>query len=142
MNVGVLGLGHYLPEKVLTNKDLEQLVDTSDEWIRTRTGIEDRRIAEDDMDTSDMALQPPKQALPEAQLTAKDIDLIIVATVTPDTRSPSGPCMIQHRLGAEKAAAMDICAACTGFIYAMTTAEQFIKTGAYKHILKIGRAHV
>jgi len=138
MNVGVLGLGHYLPEKVLTNKDLEQLVDTSDEWIRTRTGIEERRIAEDDMDTSDMALQAAKKALQDAQLDAKDIDLIIVATVTPDTPFPSVSCMIQHRLGAEKAAAMDISAACTGFIYAMTTAEQFIKTGAYKHILIVG----
>src|SRR5699024_500936 len=126
------------PEKVLTNKDLEQLVDTSDEWIRTRTGIEERRIAEDDMDTSDMALQAAKKALQDAQLDAKDIDLIIVATVTPDTPFPSVSCMIQHRLGAEKAAAMDISAACTGFIYAMTTAEQFIKTGAYKHVLVVG----
>src|SRR5690625_7296140 len=107
MNVGVLGLGHYLPEKVLTNKDLEQLVDTSDEWIRTRTGIEERRIAEDDMDTSDMALQAAKKALQDAQLDAKDIDLIIVATVTPDTTFPSVSCMIKHRLGPEKASERD-----------------------------------
>lgn len=138
MNVGVLGTGHYLPTKILTNKDLEELVDTSDEWIKTRTGIEERRIAEDDIDTSDMAFYAAEQALEEANLDAKDIDLIIVATVTPDTPFPSVSCMIQHRLGADQAAAMDVSAACTGFIYGLTTAEQFIKTGAYKHVLVVG----
>lgn len=137
-NVGVLGTGHYLPTKVLTNKDLEELVDTNDEWIKTRTGIEERRIADDDIETSDMAYYAAKNALEEAELKATDIDLIIVATVTPDTPFPSVSCMLQHRLGATKAAAMDVSAACTGFIYAMTTAEQFIKTGAYKHVLVVG----
>ncbi|HLR74467.1 MAG TPA: beta-ketoacyl-ACP synthase III [Virgibacillus sp.] len=138
MDVGILGTGHYLPTKVLTNKDLEELVDTSDEWIKSRTGIEERRIAGDDIDTSDMAFYAAEQALEDANLSAKDIDLIIVATVTPDTPFPSVSCMIQHRLGAEQAAAMDMSAACTGFIYGLTTAEQFIKTGAYKHVLVVG----
>lgn len=138
MDVGILGAGHYLPTKVLTNKDLEELVDTSDEWIKSRTGIEERRIAGDDIDTSDMAFYAAEQALEDANLSAKDIDLIIVATVTPDTPFPSVSCMIQHRLGAEQAAAMDMSAACTGFIYGLTTAEQFIKTGAYKHVLVVG----
>lgn len=138
MDVGILGAGHYLPTKVLTNKDLEELVDTSDEWIKSRTGIEERRIAGDDIDTSDMAFYAAEQALEDANLSAKDIDLIIVATVTPDTPFPSVSCMIQHRLGADQAAAMDMSAACTGFIYGLTTAEQFIKTGAYKHVLVVG----
>lgn len=138
MDVGILGTGHYLPTKVLTNKDLEELVDTSDEWIKSRTGIEERRIADDDIDTSDMAFYAAEQALEDANLSAKDIDLIIVATVTPDTPFPSVSCMIQHRLGADQAAAMDMSAACTGFIYGLTTAEQFIKTGAYKHVLVVG----
>src|SRR5699024_4954864 len=110
MNVGVLGTGHYLPTDVLTNKDLEKIVDTNDEWIRTRTGIEERRIAGDDIDTSDMAFFAAQNALEEANVQAEDIDLILVATVTPDTPFPSVACMIQDRLGATKAAAMDISA--------------------------------
>lgn len=138
MNVGVLGTGHYLPTNVLTNKDLEKIVDTNDEWIRTRTGIEERRIAGDDMDTSDMAFFAAQNALEEANVQAEDIDLILVATVTPDTPFPSVACMIQDRLGASKAAAMDISAACSGFMYGMITAQQFIETKAYKHILVVG----
>jgi len=138
MNVGVLGTGHYLPTDVLTNKDLEKIVDTNDEWIRTRTGIEERRIAGDDIDTSDMAFFAAQNALEEANVEAEDIDLILVATVTPDTPFPSVACMIQDRLGATKAAAMDISAACSGFMYGMITAKQFIETKAYKHILVVG----
>jgi len=137
-NVGILGLGQYLPEKVLTNADLEKMVDTSDEWIKSRTGIEERRIAEDDIDTSDMAYFAAKEALEDANLQPDDIDLILVATVTPDTPFPSVSCMIQERLGATNAAAMDVSAACTGFIYGLTTGEQFIKTGAYEHVLIVG----
>ncbi|HLS06596.1 MAG TPA: beta-ketoacyl-ACP synthase III [Bacillota bacterium] len=137
-SVGILGLGHYLPEKVLTNADLEKIVDTSDEWIKSRTGIEERRIATDDIDTSDMAYFAAKEALEDANLTAEDIELILVATVTPDTPFPSVSCMIQERLGAKNAAAMDVSAACTGFIYGLTTGEQFIKTGAYEHVLIVG----
>src|SRR5699024_11547285 len=100
MNVGVLGTGKYLPSKIVTNKDLEKIVDTNDEWIRTRTGIEERRIAEDGIDSSDMAFYAAEQAIEQAGITAEDIDLILVATVTPDTPFPSVSCMIQDRLGA------------------------------------------
>jgi 3-oxoacyl-[acyl-carrier-protein] synthase-3 len=138
MNAGVLGTGHYLPENTVTNKDMEKIVDTNDEWIRTRTGIEERRIAKDDMDSSDMAYYAALGALEEADVKAEDIDLILVATVTPDTPFPSVSCMIQDRLGASNAAAMDVSAACSGFMYGMITAKQFIETGAYKHILVVG----
>lgn len=138
MGIGVIGTGHYLPTKVLTNKDLEKIVDTSDEWIKTRTGIEERRIAEDDINTSDMAFYAAEQALEESELNAEDIDLILVATVTPDTAFPSVATMIQDRLGASNAAAMDISAACSGFMYGMITAKQFIETKTYKHVLVVG----
>jgi len=138
MNVGVLGTGHYLPTVVLTNKDLEKMVDTSDEWIRTRTGIEERRIADDDVETADMAFCAAEQALKEANIEAHEIDLILVATVTAESSFPSVACKIQDKLGAKKAAAMDISAACSGFIYGMVTAEQFIKSGAYRYVLVVG----
>ncbi|HLQ95435.1 MAG TPA: beta-ketoacyl-ACP synthase III [Pseudogracilibacillus sp.] len=138
MGVGVLGAGHYAPENVVTNKELEKIVDTTDEWIRTRTGIEERRIATDDEDTSDMAYKAAVTALKDAGTKAEDLDLILVATVTPDTPFPSVSCMLQERLGASKAAAMDLGAACAGFMYAMITAQQYIETGAYDNILIIG----
>jgi len=138
MNAGILGLGRYLPDKIFTNADLEKIMDTSDEWIRTRTGIEERRIANDDIDTSDMAYEAAKAALKNAEISAEEIDMILVATVTPDQSFPSVACMIQEKLGAMKAAAMDVSAACAGFMYAMITAQQFIKTGAYKHVLIVG----
>jgi 3-oxoacyl-[acyl-carrier-protein] synthase-3 len=138
MNAGILGLGRYLPDKIVTNADLEKIMETSDEWIRTRTGIEQRRIANDDIDTSDMAYQAAKAALKNAEISAEEIDLILVATVTPDQSFPSVACMIQEKLGAMKAAAMDVSAACAGFMYAMITAQQFIKSGAYKHVLIVG----
>ena len=138
MAVGVLGAGHYVPENIVTNKDLEKIVDTTDEWIRTRTGIEERRLAEDDEDSSDMAYKASVQALANANLKAEDLDLIVVATVTPDMPFPSVSCMIQERLGAKNAAAMDVGAACAGFMYAMITAQQFIQAGNCKHALVIG----
>lgn len=138
MKAGIIGTGHYVPEKIVTNKDLEKIVDTSDEWIRTRTGIEERRIARDDQDTSDMAFEASKKALDNAGINGEDIDLILVATVTPDTSFPSVSCILQDKLGARKAAAMDVSAACSGFMYGMITAKQFIETGAYKHILVVG----
>ena len=138
MNVGILGTGHYLPSKILTNHDLEKIVDTSDEWIRTRTGIEERRIANDEETTSYMAYQAAKQALEEAQMDASELDLILVATITPDTPFPSVACIIQDKLKAYQAAALDLSAACSGFIYGMVTAEQFIKTGSYRNILVVG----
>jgi 3-oxoacyl-[acyl-carrier-protein] synthase III len=138
MNAGIVGIGRYLPEKILTNADLEKMIDTSDEWIRTRTGIQERRIASDEVDTSDMAYEASLKALKDAGLTAEDLDLIIVATVTPDHPFPSVACMIQEKLGAKKAAAFDLSAACAGFMYGMITAQQFIEGGAYKHVLVVG----
>ncbi|WP_026771746.1 MULTISPECIES: beta-ketoacyl-ACP synthase III [Sediminibacillus] len=138
MRAGITGTGHYVPEKVLTNFDLEKIVDTTDEWIRTRTGIEERRIAEDDMDTSEMAYRAAVNAMEDAGITGKDLDMIMVATVTPDTPFPSVSCMLQDRLGADKVAAMDLSAACSGFMYGMVTAKQFIDTGVYKNILVVG----
>lgn len=138
MNAGIIGIGRYLPEKVVTNADLEKVMDTSDEWIRTRTGIEERRLADDGIDTSDMAFEAAKKAIEDANLSPEDIDLILVATVTPDTPFPTVSCMIQERLGAMKAAAMDISAACAGFMYGMVTAKQFIENKVYKNVLIVG----
>ncbi|AHL70959.1 MULTISPECIES: beta-ketoacyl-ACP synthase III [Bacillus] len=138
MNAGIIGLGRYIPEKVLTNRDLEKMVETSDEWIRTRTGIEERRIASDDVNTSHMALAAAKKALADADVAAEDIDMILVATVTPDQAFPTVACMIQEQLGAHKACAMDISAACAGFMYGLVTGKQFIESGTYKHVLVVG----
>ncbi len=138
MRAGIIGIGRYIPEKVVTNYDLEKIMDTSDEWIRTRTGIEERRIASDDMKTSDLSARAALEAIEDAKISPEEIDLIIVATVTPDQSFPSVACVLQERLGAKRAAALDISAACSGFIYAMATAEQFIQTGAYKKILVVG----
>ena len=138
MATGIIGVGHYLPESILTNKDLEKMVDTTDEWIRTRTGIETRHIAKKEEETSDMAYYAAKNALDHSGLEAEDIDMILVATVTGDQSFPSVACQIQEKLGATHAAAMDIGAACSGFIYGVITAKQFIDGGAYKNILVIG----
>lgn len=138
MNAGIVGTGHYVPEKVLTNFDLEKTIDTNDEWIRTRTGIEERRIAEEFEETSDMAYNAAVQALEDANKKGEELDLILVATVTPDTPFPSVSCQLQEKLGAHKAAAMDISAACSGFMYGVVTAKQFIDSGVYQNILVIG----
>lgn len=138
MNTGILGIGKYESDRVWTNKDLEKMMDTTDEWIRTRTGIEERRVAPDEVNTSQMAYEAACRALEDAGLAAKDIDLILVATVTPDHSFPSVACMIQDKLGAVHAAALDIGAACAGFMYAMVTAKQFIDNGTYRHILVVG----
>lgn len=138
MNVGILGVGRYIPEKVLTNHDLEKMVDTSDEWIRTRTGIQERRMANDDIDTSHMAYKAAVKALENAQVSPKEIDLILVATVTPDCSFPSVACMLQEKLGATQAAALDLSAACAGFIYGMVTAKHFIDSGTYNRVLLVG----
>ncbi|MEH7335845.1 beta-ketoacyl-ACP synthase III [Neobacillus drentensis] len=138
MKAGIVGIGRYLPEKILTNHDLEKMMDTSDEWIRTMTGIEERRIASDDIETSDMALSAAQKAIQDAGINPEEIDLILVATVTPDSPFPSVACRIQEKLGAYKAAAMDLSAACAGFMYGIITGKQFIETGEYKHVLVVG----
>jgi 3-oxoacyl-[acyl-carrier-protein] synthase III len=138
MNAGIIGAGRFLPERIVTNKDLEKMMDTSDEWIRTMTGIEERRIAADTVDTSDLAYEAALNALDHANISADEIDLILVATVTPDQPFPSVACMIQEKLGANRAAAMDISAACSGFMYGMVTAKQFIESGAYRYVLVVG----
>lgn len=135
--VGIIGTGRYLPEHVVSNDDLSRLVDTSDEWIRTRTGISQRRISTG-MTTSGMACEAGTAALTNAGLEPDDIDLIICATITPDYFMPSCACLVQERLGAKNAAAFDLAAACTGMIYGMVTAEQFIKSGMYENVLVIG----
>ena len=138
MGVGIIGTGHYAPDNIVTNKDLEKIVDTTDEWIRSRTGIEERRIAKDDEDSSDMAYEAAKRALNDAGVSAEEIDLILVATVTPDTPFPSVSCMIQDKLGAKNAAAMDVAAACAGFMYGVITGQQFIQANGYEKVLVVG----
>lgn len=137
-SVGIIGVGSYVPEKVLTNFDLEKMVETSDEWIVSRTGIKERRIAAEHEASSDLAVRAAERALHDAGLTAEVIDLIVVATITPDMTFPATACLVQDRLGATQAATFDLSAACTGFIYGITTAAQFISTGAYQHVLVIG----
>lgn len=138
MNAGIWGMGRYVPENVVTNADLEKKMDTSDEWIRTRTGIEERRIAEDGIGTVYMAARAAEKAIQNAGIGPEEIDLIITATVTPDHSFPSVSCEIQHEIGAVNAAAMDVSAACAGFMYGIITGKQFVETGAYKHVLVIG----
>jgi 3-oxoacyl-[acyl-carrier-protein] synthase III len=138
IHAGFLGTGSYLPEKVLTNKDLEKIVETSDEWIVTRTGIRERHMAASEQTTSDMAVEAAKIALVNAGLKPTDLDLIVVATITPDTPTPATACWVQSKLGAPQAAAFDLSAACSGFVYGLTVAKAFIESGTYKHILLIG----
>lgn len=137
-NVGVLGLGTYVPDKVFTNFDFEKILDTSDEWITEMTGIKERRFAEDDMNTSDMAVLAAEQALQNSGVDKEDIDLVIVATSTGDHRFPSVANLVQDRLGLRNVPSMDQLAACTGFIYSMVTASQFIQAGTYKNVLIVG----
>ncbi|MCE0499740.1 MAG: ketoacyl-ACP synthase III [Methylacidiphilales bacterium] len=134
----IISTGAYLPERILTNEDLEKMVDTSNEWILSRTGIRERRIADKDEFTSDMGARAAEQAIQSADIDPKTIDLIIVATCTPDNVFPSTACYIQHKIGATRAAAFDIQAACSGFLYALVTADQFISGGVYRTILIIG----
>jgi len=134
---GIIGLGMYLPDNILTNAELEKMVDTTDEWIVTRTGIKERRIARSDEATSDMAVNAAREALKNANLKAEDIDLIIVATITPDMFFPATACLVQAKLGARTVPAFDISVACSGFIYGLAIASQFIALGTYKHALVI-----
>lgn len=134
----VVSTGSYVPEKILTNFDLEKMVDTSDEWIIERTGINQRRIADDAQAASDLACEASKAALEYAGLKPKDLDLIIVATVTGDMPLPATACILQHKLGAKKAAAFDINAACSGFIYGLSIGDKFIRSGSHKRVLVVG----
>ncbi len=134
----ITGTGSSVPDRVLTNFDLEKMVETSDEWITTRTGIKERRIAAADEYTSTFAVKAAKNALQLAGVTAVDIDLIIVATITPDFPFPATACIVQNELGAANAVAFDVTAACSGFLYALSIADKFIRTGAAKRALVIG----
>ncbi|MCG6943224.1 MAG: ketoacyl-ACP synthase III [Thiohalocapsa sp.] len=134
----ILGTGGYLPEKVLTNQDIERMVDTSDAWIRERTGIHERRIAADGETCGDLAEQAARRAMDAAGIAPSDIDLIVVATTTADQIFPSNACLLQHRLDIRGCPAFDVQAVCTGFIYALGVAEKFIRTGAARHALVVG----
>ncbi|HBR15570.1 MAG TPA: 3-oxoacyl-ACP synthase [Candidatus Omnitrophica bacterium] len=136
-NVGIISLGHYLPERRLTNADLAKMVETSDEWITSRTGIKERRIAGTKEKTSDMAIGAAREALEKSGLDPAKVELIIVATISPDSNFPSMACLVQKAIGAKKATAFDISAACSGFLYALTTAKQFIQSGFCKNALVI-----
>jgi len=138
VSVGIIGTGSYVPDKIMTNKELEQIVDTSDKWIVERTGIRERRITLEGQATSDLATEAAKRALDNAGISADELDLIIVATITPDMLFPSVACLVQANLKATKAAAFDLSAACSGFVYGIVTASQFIKSGLYEKILVIG----
>ena len=134
----ILGTGSYLPEKILTNADLERMVDTTDEWIYTRTGIRQRHIAAEGEFTSDLSFHAAQRALEAAGVTADAVDLIIVATTTPDRVFPSTACLLQHKLGNTGAPAFDVQAVCSGFIYAIATADNFIRSGAARTALVVG----
>jgi 3-oxoacyl-[acyl-carrier-protein] synthase-3 len=134
----ITGTGTAVPSKILTNFDLERMVDTSDEWIIERTGIKERRIADDGMAASDLALEASQKAMEEAKIKADEIDLILVGTVTPDFLLPSTACILQDGLGAKNAAVLDIVAACSGFIYGLSVAQAYILSGRYKTVLVIG----
>ncbi|KGG81140.1 3-oxoacyl-ACP synthase [Caloranaerobacter azorensis H53214] len=137
-SVGIIGTGSFVPEKVLTNHDLEKIVDTSDEWIKTRTGIVERRILDDDKATSYMATVAAERAIDDAGIKNEDIDMIIVSTVTPDMAFPSTACIVQDKLGCTNAAAFDLEAACSGFLYALSIAYAYVNSGLYKNVLVIG----
>ncbi|MGL4977697.1 MAG: beta-ketoacyl-ACP synthase III, partial [Cetobacterium sp.] len=137
-NVGIIGLGTYVPENVMTNFDFEKIIDTTDEWIRTRTGIEERRFASETQATSDLGAEAAKVALEKSGVSVEDIDMIILATTTPDYPIQSTACVVQELIGAVNAAAVDINAACSGFVYALTMAKALIASGMNKKVLVIG----
>ncbi len=134
----IKGTEKYLPEKVLTNDDLEKIVETNDEWITKRVGIKERRVTADDVFTSDIAAFAAENALKNAGVSAEEIDLIIVAIISPDTYTPSVSCIVQEKIGAANAVAFDMNAACTGFVFALTYAKQYIQNGVFKRALVIG----
>ncbi|WP_276505146.1 beta-ketoacyl-ACP synthase III [Anaerosalibacter massiliensis] len=137
-SVGISGVGSCVPEKSLTNDDLSKIVDTSDEWIRTRTGIRERRIADENMATSDLCTEAVKKAIKDANVSPKDVDLIVVATVTPDMAFPSTACIVQKNIGADNASAFDISVGCSGFLYGLAVGANFIAAGAYDTVVVVG----
>lgn len=137
-SVHIVGTGSYLPDRVLTNADLEKMVDTTDKWIFSRSGIRERRIAPDHICTSDMGAEAARRAMEQAGVLEDEIDLIICATITPDMPFPATACLIQQKLGAKRAAAFDIEAACSGFLYGLEIGQQFITSGTYDTVLVIG----
>lgn len=134
----IIGTGSYLPEKILTNDDFAKFLDTSDEWITTRTGIKERRIAADDQATADLAVLAAEKAIENAKIDINQVDLVIVNTFTPHMLLPSTACLVQHRLGLTECAAFDLVAACSGFVYGLSVATQYIQSGMYKTALIIG----
>ena len=145
----IVGVGRYLPEKILDNAYFEGIVETSDEWILQRVGIKERRMSDENTFASDLAAKAAENALKDAGMDASEIDLIVMASVSPEMYTPSGACIVQSKIGAKNAAAFDVNAACPGFIFAITVATQFVENGVYKNVLvigadtlKIGRAHV
>ena len=134
----IAGTGRYVPERILSNKDLEDMVDTSDEWIIQRTGIRERHIAAENESTSDLALQAAQSAMEEAGLDPLDLDAVILATLTPDTYCPAGACYVQKLLGAENACSFDLSAACTGFVYGITVGSSLVRSGVHKNVVVIG----
>jgi len=134
----IIGTGAYVPDRIITNSELETMVDTSDKWIRERTGIKERRIAHEDVPVSHLAFGAAERALKDAMVDPLEIDLIIMGTVTPDMPMPSTACIVQQKLGAERAAAFDVSAACSGFLYALAIGDQFVRSGQYKRVLVIG----
>ncbi len=136
--VRMTGLASAVPERILTNADLEKMVDTSDEWIYSRTGVRERRIVEEGQGASDLAVQCGRETLEKAGILAAELDLIIVATLTPDSPLPATACLVQAQLGAVNAAAFDLVAGCSGFVYGIATGSQFVKSGMYKNVLVIG----
>ncbi|MDD4335151.1 MAG: ketoacyl-ACP synthase III [Desulfotomaculaceae bacterium] len=138
INAGIAGVGAYVPNNVVTNEDLENIVDTSNEWIVSRSGIRERRIAPPEMASSDFAVIAAGEAIADAGISAGDIDLVIVATNTPDMFFPATACLVQDRIGAKKAGAFDLAAGCSGFMYALVVGSQFVSTGSYRNVLVIG----
>ncbi|MBF0385024.1 MAG: ketoacyl-ACP synthase III [Candidatus Omnitrophica bacterium] len=137
-NIAITGLGHYLPKRVLSNSELEKMVETSEEWIISRTGIKERRIADKGEKTSFMAAKAAKEAINDAGVDIQDIDLIVVGTTTPDSNFPSVACWVQKELNAKNAACFDVSAACSGFLFALTTAKQYISSGMFKNAIVVG----
>ena len=137
-NSRIAGIGHYVPENIMTNEDLTQYMDTSDEWIRARTGIKERRFASKDQSTSDLSCMAAKIALEDANVLPDQIDLVVVATITPDMPFPSTACLLQHKLGLGKVACFDLEAACSGFLYALDVADAMLSSGRYRKALVIG----